>query len=46
MREYGYAYAIIGWVDDAEMFYRKVVGAEFIKGGEPENSIYCNMIEM
>ncbi len=46
MREYGYAYAIIGWVSDAEMFYRKMVGAEFIKGGEPENSIYKNMIKM
>lgn len=38
MKEYGYA--IIGWVSDAEQFYRKTVGAEFIKGGNPENSIY------
>lgn len=46
MREYGYAYAIIGWVSDAEMFYRKTVGAEFIKGGAPENSVYSNLVYM
>ncbi len=46
MREYGYAYAIIGWVKSAEMFYRKTVNAEFIKGGNPENSIYANLISM
>ena len=28
MKEYGYGYAIIGWVSDAELFYRKTVGAE------------------
>lgn len=44
MREYGYAYGIIGWVSDAEPFYRKVVGAEYIPNGEPQNSIYSNMI--
>ena len=37
-------YAVIGWVGDAEPFYRKTVGAELIKGGNPENSIYSNMI--
>lgn len=46
MREYGYAYAVIGWVSDAEMFYRKTVGAEFIRGGSPENSVYSNLIFM
>lgn len=46
MQEYGYGYAIIGWVGSAENFYRKVVGAEFIRGGEPENSVYTNMIGM
>ena len=46
MREYGYAYAIIGWVSEAEMFYRKTVGAEYIKGGNPENSVYSNLICM
>lgn len=46
MREYGYGYAIIGWVSEAEMFYRKTVGAEFIKGGNPENSVYSNLVFM
>lgn len=46
MLEFGYAYAVIGWVDEAEMFYRKTVGAEFIKGGSPENSVYSNMVSM
>lgn len=46
MREAGYAYAVIGWVSDAEQFYRKTVGAEFIPGGTPENSEYANMISL
>ena len=46
MREYGYGYAIIGWVNDAASFYRETVGAEFIKGGNPENSVYSNMVFM
>lgn len=46
MREEGYGYAIIGWVGDAEMFYRKVVNAEWVPCGEPENSIYSNLIDM
>lgn len=46
MREYGYAYAIIGWVGDAEHFYRKTVDAEYIKNGNPENSVYSNMLSM
>ena len=46
MREYGYSYAIIGWVKSAEMFYRKTVNAEFIKGVNPENSVYSNLISM
>ena len=46
MREYGYGYAIIGWVGQAENFYRKVVNAEWINGGEPKNSVYWNMIDM
>lgn len=46
MREDGYAYGIIGWVDGAAGFYRKTVGAEYIKGGTPENSVYSNMISM
>lgn len=46
MREYGYGYAVIGWVSDAENFYRKTVGAEYIKGGNPENSVYSNLVFM
>lgn len=46
MREYGYGYAVIGWVSDAEQFYRKTVGAEYIKNGNPENSVYSNMVSM
>lgn len=46
MREYGYGYAIIGWVSEAENFYRKTVGAEYIKGGNPENGVYSNLIMM
>ena len=45
MREYGYGYAIIGWTGPAD-FYRKTVGAELINGGEPENSVYTNMIDV
>ena len=46
MKEYGYGYAIIGWVSEAENFYRRTVGAEYIKGGNPENSIYSNLVFM
>lgn len=44
MREYGYGYAVIGWVGDAEPFYRKIVGAEFIPGGDPEHTVYSNLV--
>ena len=44
MREYGYGYAIIGWVSEAEQFYKKTVGAEYIKDGNPENSVYSNLV--
>jgi len=46
MKEYGYGYAIIGWVSEAENLYRKTVGAEYIKGGNPENSVYSNLVFM
>lgn len=46
MREYGYGYAIIGWVGGAADFYRKICGAEYIEGGEPENSVYTKMIDI
>ena len=45
MRDDGYGYAIIGWVDKAAPFYQKTIGAEFIRGGEPQNSVYSNMIQ-
>ncbi|AEE15936.1 GNAT family N-acetyltransferase [Treponema brennaborense] len=43
MREAGYGYAIIGWTD-VDGFYRKAVGAEYIPGGTPENSVYSRMV--
>lgn len=46
MRDYGYVYGIIGWVDDAAQFYKKCLGAEFIKGGEIENTIYSQLVWM
>ena len=46
MREAGYGYGIIGWVSDARPFYEKGVGARIIEGGEPENSVYKNMVSM
>ena len=46
MREAGYAYAVIGWVDEAAAFYRKTVNAEYIPGGTPENSVYSNLISL
>lgn len=33
-------------VSEAENFYRKTVGAEYIKGGNPKNSVYSNLIMM
>ena len=45
MRDEGYGYGIIGWVDDAMDFYRRVLGAECIPGGEPWNSVFTNMVE-
>ena len=42
MWELGYAYAIIGWADEASGFYEKTVGAVPIAGGHP--AIYQNLI--
>lgn len=45
MREYGYAYAVIGWADpDAFSFYKRYAGAEVIEGSSNEKSAYRNMI--
>ena len=40
MREAGYGYAVIGWCDEAQAFYRRTVGAFPIPDSEPENTIY------
>ena len=40
MREVGYGYAVIGWCDEAQDFYRKTVNAIPIPGSEPTNSVY------
>jgi GNAT superfamily N-acetyltransferase len=43
MKEYGYAYAIIGWAaEEAIPFYQKCVHAEIIPDSPPEKSIYRN----
>lgn len=44
MREYGYGYAIIGWVSsDVADFYKKTVDAEPIKGNS-EEGVFSNLI--
>ncbi len=44
MKELGYAYAIIGWVDDALPFFQKTVNAEIIPDSFP--GVYGRMIDM
>jgi ribosomal protein S18 acetylase RimI-like enzyme len=45
MRDYGYAYAVIGWAaENALEFYRKAVNALVIEDSPPNKSIYRNMI--
>ncbi len=44
MREEGYGYAIIGWVDRAKEFYEKAVGAIPIPDSFP--GVYKNMISL
>lgn len=46
MKEYGYAYAIIGWVNDAKEFYEKTINAQVIQNSSPSNSVYSRLIEM
>lgn len=46
MRENGYGYAVIGWVDDAIAFYEKSIHAFSIPDSEPENTIYQNLISL
>lgn len=44
MKEAGYAYAIIGWVEDALGFYQKTVGAIPIEDSFP--GVYDNMVSI
>jgi len=44
MKDYGYGYAIIGWVNDAEKFYSKVAGAIRIPDSSPEKGAFSNML--
>ncbi len=45
MHENGYGYAIIGWAgEDAIPFYQRTVNAQLIQNGNPENSIYRDML--
>jgi ribosomal protein S18 acetylase RimI-like enzyme len=47
MRDYGYAYAVIGWAaENALEFYRKTVNALIIEDSPPNKSIYRNMINI
>ena len=43
MREAGYGYAIIGWVDEAVGFYEKTLKMYPIPDSEPANTIYQNL---
>ena len=44
MKEKGYGYAIIGWVEDAVGFYEKAANATIIEGSLPEKSVFKNLI--
>ncbi len=46
MREDGYGYAVIGWCDEAQDFYRKTAGAVPIPGSDPKHSVYRAMFFM
>ena len=43
MREAGYGYAVIGWCDHAQEFYRRTVGAVAIPGSQPQDTVYSRM---
>ncbi len=40
MKEAGYGYAVIGWCDHAQDFYRRVVGAIPIPGSDAGQTVY------
>lgn len=46
MKEAGYGYAIIGWVNNAIGFYEKTINAIPIPDSEAENTIYSNLVQL
>ena len=44
MKEMGYGYAIIGWVDGPDEFYFKVANAIYIPNSHPSKTIYSNKL--
>jgi len=44
MKDNGYGYAVIGWVDDALDFYKKTIKVMEIPDSETENTLYQNLI--
>lgn len=44
MREAGYGYAVIGWCDEHEAFYRETAGAVPIPDSAPKRSVYGRLI--
>lgn len=44
MKENGYGYAVIGWVDDALDFYKKTIKVMEIPDSETENTLYQNLV--
>lgn len=43
MKEAGYGYAIIGWVDEAVGFYEKTIKMYQIPDSDPANTVYQNL---
>lgn len=46
MKEAGYGYAVIGWVDEAVGFYEKTIKYFQIPESDPANTIYQNLTGM
>jgi len=46
MREAGYGYAIIGWMDHALSFYEACLKGSIIPESEPEKTIYSTLASM
>lgn len=43
MKEAGYGYAVIGWVDEAVGFYEKTIKMFKIPNSDPANTVYQNL---